>query len=95
MDISTVEANLKSGQYETASQFHGDINKIWMNSYAYNEKNSALYKITIEIEKYYKNLCSNEGITKKVKASQEKIEKPKANLKAMSLGKKDGNSSKI
>lgn len=49
MDLSTVEANLKAGEYQTASQFHGDINKIWLNSYAYNEKNTPLYKITIEI----------------------------------------------
>jgi len=49
MDLSTVESNLKAGDYQTASQFHGDINKIWLNSYAYNEKNTPLYRITIEI----------------------------------------------
>lgn len=59
MDLSTVEANLKSGEYQTASQFHGDINKIWLNSYAYNQKNSPFYKITVDIEKYYKNLLQN------------------------------------
>jgi hypothetical protein len=49
MDLSTVENNLKNGEYQTASQFHGDINKIWLNSYAYNEKTSPLYKLTIEV----------------------------------------------
>ena len=47
MDLSTVDVNLKNGVYLTASQFHGDINKIWLNSYAYNEKSSPLYKITV------------------------------------------------
>ncbi len=60
-----MEANLKNGEYQTASQFHGDLNKIWSNSYAYNEKTSPLYKLTIEVEKYYKNMLANEGISKK------------------------------
>ncbi len=70
MDLSTVESNLKNGEYQTAGQFHGDIKKIWMNSYAYNEKSSPLYKITIEVEKYYNHLCNNEGIAKKDKVQQ-------------------------
>jgi|LakMenEpi03Aug12_release.lakeMendotaPanAssembly.Ray.scaffolds.fasta_scaffold3794672_1 bromodomain-containing factor 1 len=67
MDLGTVEANLKNGEYQSASQFHGDINKIWLNSYAYNEKTSPLYKLTNELEKYYKNMLANEGISKKDK----------------------------
>ena len=67
MDLSTVEGNLKNSEYQTAGQFHGDMNKIWLNSYAYNQKASVLYKLTIDIEKYYKNLCNNQGITKKTK----------------------------
>jgi bromodomain-containing factor 1 len=67
MDLSTVETNLKNGEYQTASQFHGDINKIWLNSYAYNEKTSPLYKLTSEVEKYYKNMLANEGMPKKDK----------------------------
>lgn len=38
-----------------------------------------MYKITVDIEKYYKNICSNEGITKKVKGAHEKPEKQKSN----------------
>ena len=65
MDLGTVEENLKKGEYQTASQFHADINKIWMNSYAYNEKTSPLYKLTIDVEKYYKYLLANEGVSKR------------------------------
>ena len=61
MDFSTVEKNLKMGQYQTANQFHADINKIWLNSYAYNEKNSKIYKITIEMEKHYKKLLESQS----------------------------------
>ena len=56
MDLSTVEKTLKTGGYQTANQFHADINKIWFNSYAYNEKTSRIYKLTVEMEKYYKKL---------------------------------------
>ena len=60
-----------------------------MNSYAYNEKNSPFYKITVDIEKYYKNMCSNEGISKKVKITNEKPEKPKSNKDLKVVLKKD------
>lgn len=36
MDLLTIERNLKSGFYESASQFHADIAKMWANSYRYN-----------------------------------------------------------
>ena len=36
MDFSKVEQNLKSGEYQSATQFHSDISKIWANSYSYN-----------------------------------------------------------
>jgi hypothetical protein len=32
MDFYTIERNLKAGEYQTASQFHADVNKIWYNS---------------------------------------------------------------
>lgn len=49
MDFSTIEKNLKNGEYHTATQFHADISKIWYNSYAYNEKSSKIYKLTVEM----------------------------------------------
>ena len=63
MDFSTIEKNLKMGEYQTATQFHADIKKIWLNSYAYNERGSRIYKITADMEKYYKKLLEN--LTKK------------------------------
>lgn len=49
MDFYTIERNLKAGEYQNASQFHADVNKIWYNSYGYNEKSSKIYKLTIEM----------------------------------------------
>ena len=49
MDLSTIEKTLKTGGYQTATQFHADISKIWFNSYAYNEKTSRIYKLTVEM----------------------------------------------
>lgn len=65
MDFATIEKNLKSGQYQSSTQFHADISKIWYNSYAYNEKSSKIYKMTVEMQKYYKKLL-NESTSKRV-----------------------------
>lgn len=47
MDLITVEKNLKSGEYQTSTQFHADINKIWYIAYKYNDKNSKPYKMAV------------------------------------------------
>lgn len=40
------------------NQFHADINKIWYNSYRYNQKGSDIYKLTTEMEKFYKKIST-------------------------------------
>jgi hypothetical protein len=40
MDFRTIETNLGSGTYETQTQFHADIGKVFMNSYRFNSKES-------------------------------------------------------
>ena len=59
MDFSTIEKNLKNNEYQTATQFHADIHKVWLNSYQYNDKTSKIYKITVDMERYYKKLIEN------------------------------------
>lgn len=49
MDLSTVESNLADGVYESAAQFHADVNKIWLNSYLFNEKGSLMHKHTADM----------------------------------------------
>ena len=49
MDFSTIEKNLRMGEYQTATQFHADIKKIWLNSYLYNERNSRIHKLTADM----------------------------------------------
>lgn len=53
---------MKSGDYHTATQFYADMDKIWYNSYSYNEKSSKIYKATVEMERYYKKLLSDNGV---------------------------------
>jgi hypothetical protein len=79
MDLSTIEGNLASGAYTSASQFHAHINKIWANSYMFNEKGSLVHKLTVDMEKYYKNLLSNDGYKKttKIEKNKARIEKEK------------------
>jgi hypothetical protein len=47
MDLSSVEANFQCGEYVTKNQFLADINKIWLNSYKYNQKGSDIYRVTV------------------------------------------------
>ena len=49
MDLSTVETNLNTNVYRTASEFHTHINKIWSNSYTFNEKGSLVNKLTLDM----------------------------------------------
>ena len=53
MDLSTLEANLKSGQIKTPAQFHNDVIKIFHNSYLFNSTYEDFIKITHEFERYY------------------------------------------
>jgi hypothetical protein len=47
MDLGLIERNLRTNQYQTPTQFHADINKIFSNSYKYNNKSTDVYKLTV------------------------------------------------
>ena len=49
MDFSTIETNLGSGTYETQTQFHADIGKVFMNSLRFNSKDSEVHMLTKEV----------------------------------------------
>ncbi|EWS72348.1 bromodomain domain protein (macronuclear) [Tetrahymena thermophila SB210] len=53
MDLSTVEKNLKAHLYQSPTQFAADIHKIWKNSFIYNNRDSQIYNMTLEMEKYF------------------------------------------
>ena len=46
MDFGTIEGNLGKSTYETQTQFHADIGKVFMNSYRFNAKGSDVYQLT-------------------------------------------------
>ena len=72
MDLSTVESNLTNGNYRAAAEFHAHINKIWSNSYTFNEKGSLVHKMTVDMERYYKNLLNSDGYKKTNKGDKQK-----------------------
>lgn len=77
MDLSTIEANLTANAYSSPAQFHAHLNKIWSNSYTFNERGSLVHKLTLDMEKYYKNLLTSDNFkkaakTEKIKARLEK-----------------------
>lgn len=56
MDLRTIEKKLNSGKYEHQAEFHGDVNKIFLNSYKFNPRETNYYALTIELENYYHEL---------------------------------------
>lgn len=84
MDLSTVEGNLNNGTYRNAAEFHVHMNKIWANSYTFNEKGSLVHKMTVDIEKYYKSLMNNDNYKKTIKGEKQKarVEREKVKVEA-------------
>lgn len=70
MDLSTVETNLASGVYRTSAEFHAHVNRIWSNSYTFNEKESLVHKLTVDMEKYYKSLLNTDSYKKSLKGEK-------------------------
>lgn len=63
MDLSTVEAKLRSGHYASAYEFAGDVRTIWSNSFAYNQQGSEIYRATVELSGCFEDWFRlNEGL---------------------------------
>ena len=71
--MSTIESNLQNGAYRSAAEFHAHVNKIWSNSYTFNEKGSLVHKLTVDMEKYYKSLLNNDAYKKSLKGEKTKM----------------------
>ena len=56
MDLKTIEKKLNTNKYQHISEFHGDINKIFLNSYKFNPRETQYYSLTLELEAYYNQL---------------------------------------
>jgi hypothetical protein len=79
MDLSTIETNLTTNAYSSPAQFHTHVNKIWSNSYTFNERGSLVHKLTLDMEKYYKNLLTSDNFKKAVKTEKIKARLEKKN----------------
>lgn len=62
MDLGLIERNLRANLYQTPTQFHADLNKIFTNSYRYNAKGSDIYKLTVELERHYNKMLGEVSI---------------------------------
>jgi len=63
MDLSTIEKNLKSGEYATSYQFAMKMRLIWSNSFYYNANGSELYHMTMALSSEFEKLMKgNENL---------------------------------
>lgn len=56
MDLSTVAVNLHKGKYLDHHDFEKDMRLIWSNSLAYNEQDSEIYDMTLELQEYFETI---------------------------------------
>ena len=56
MDLKTIEKKLNKDRYHFISEFHSDINMIFLNSYKYNLRETVYFEATVEFEDYYHEL---------------------------------------
>ena len=47
MDLKTIEKKLSCNEYEHVSEFHGDVNKIFLNSYKFNPRETNYFTLTV------------------------------------------------
>jgi hypothetical protein len=59
MDLKTIERRVGSNRYEHIAEFYGDVNKIFLNSYKFNPKETNYYTLTVEFEAYYHELLKD------------------------------------
>ena len=59
MDLKTIQKKLGSNEYEHIAEFHGDINKIFLNSYKFNPRETNYYALTVDLEAFYYFLLEN------------------------------------
>ena len=59
MDLSTIEKNLDSGQYENAKEFEGDVRLMFNNCYKFNPPDHAVHQTGKEFEAVFDEFWSN------------------------------------
>lgn len=75
MDISTIKMKLKQDIYENPEQLKDDMKLMFNNCYTYNHKETAVYKMGMELEKSFNNFY-NKMFGQKTVAKRKTIETP-------------------
>jgi hypothetical protein len=73
MDISTIEKKLKDHEYSAYSQFENDVRKIWSNAMKYNPSHSQIYSMTLDIQRYFEKINSEEQEMHKLNKMKNKM----------------------
>lgn len=70
MDISTLEKNLKQGEYTSIKAFVDDVNLIWKNCQQFNEKKSEIYVQSSRLRGTITKTLNEMGITQSVEGDK-------------------------
>ena len=59
MDLQTIENKLLCNDYSEEEQFFDDLNLVWENAMTYNEMNSIVYNMAIEMKHLVQKVVNN------------------------------------
>ena len=54
MDLKTIEKKLRGEKYASGEEFYADVELMLQNSFQYNAPTTKYYKLTLELEEYFK-----------------------------------------
>lgn len=59
MDLHTIHRKIIKDKYREIYEFHNDVNRIILNSYKYNLRDTIYFETTVEFEDYYQELLQS------------------------------------
>jgi bromodomain-containing factor 1 len=62
MDLGTIWAKLRGGQYRRAEECHADVQQVWRNCFTFNVEQSDIYQAAVQCEGVYRRLCQQAGL---------------------------------
>lgn len=79
MDLATIQKKVHKDKYAHIQEFHADINKIIMNSYKYNLRETPYFMSTVQFQDHYQALLkeAKENPEEFIEDPQQKIFKLK------------------
>jgi len=82
--LSAIEQNLQKGKYEAASEFLGEVRRVWNSYWANNEPGSEVYIATTTIASFFESLMKEVDAMELTIENSDKIQKLQKQVRKVS-----------